>query len=134
MVSKASNTASNIKKELTREEKHESMMGAITGHFNDIPLKYIEVREWMIEGKPLKIYYKPITVVEQRHIYKLIKKDDVAFLVETLLVRALDSDGKRLFTLADKDFLLKKASYYVISDIVNQMLEKDELMEDLEGN
>ena len=84
-------------------------------------LQSIEVPEWAGEdGKPLKIYYKPlINFKAQGKILALFnqKKDEEAVCM-SLIIRCLDGDGKHIFKTTDMQTLLHECD----PDIVNRIL------------
>lgn len=69
--------------------------------------------EFKINGKTHVIYAKPISGADR---IKLDKKNHTSFvemIVETLVMKCADSDGKLLFTVADKPVL----SQIVVGDL-----------------
>lgn len=94
-----------------------------TAHFrNQISgdMKMIEVPEW-----EAKIYYKPVTTLrEQGKILELSQQGKaVEALVESLIVRARNEDGSRMFNTVDKVTLLNEVDPQILVRIVGQMNE-----------
>ena len=87
-------------------------------------LKSIEVEEW-----GTTIYFKPaVTMAQQQKIIELSSNGKLTeALIETLMTRALDAEGKRLFGFGDKDQLMHEVDPQVIIKIVtiiNQATEE----------
>jgi len=82
----------------------------------------IAVPEWETE-----IYYKPATTFHQES--KVIELQQagktVEALVQTLINRALDKDGKHMFRLADKQDLMRGVDPAVILRIIADMNDED---------
>lgn len=98
-----------------------SVLQNATSHFKEQlagGLKSIEVPEWKTT-----IYFKPATpfAVEQKIISLHQKGELVEALVETLLAKALDEDGKKLFKMADKPVLMNEVDPNVIIRVVAEM-------------
>ena len=74
-------------------------------HFESLGVQHIEVEEWKDEaGNPSVIYWNPITLSEKNKLFK--KSDnlnDVSILTDILIMKSLDKDGNKLFTLEDKN-------------------------------
>ena len=98
-----------------------SVLNNATKHFKEqltSGLKSIEVPEW-----ETTIYFKPATpfAVEQKIIALHAKGELVEALVETLLAKALDEDGKRVFKPADKPVLMNEVDPNIIIRIATVM-------------
>ena len=81
-------------------------------------LLHVEVPEW-----DCKIYFKPaFTFAQQEKIITLSNEGKmVEALVETLIVRALDADGKKVFRAAQKPKLMHEIDPNVIIRVVTEM-------------
>tara|TARA_Y100001938_G_C7859597_1_gene314890 strand:+ start:55 stop:396 length:342 start_codon:yes stop_codon:yes gene_type:complete len=94
-------------------------------HFESLGVQQIEVEEWVDEdGKPSIIYWNPITLSEKNKLFK--KSDnmtDVSILADVVIMKALDKDGKKLFTLEDKLPLMHKVDSDVLSKIATAMVQ-----------
>jgi hypothetical protein len=99
-----------------------SVIDRVKEHFENKGIKKIEVAEWGEEGKPLEIYAKPFTLAEKRNLFKNAKNDDLAVLVDAIVLKALDGDGKKIFKLDDKKTLLNSADPDVIANVATKML------------
>ena len=77
-------------------------------HFESLGVQSMEIPEWKDEdNNPSVIYWNPITLSEKNKLFK--KSDnlnDVGILADIILMKAIDKDGKKLFTLEDKFCLL----------------------------
>jgi len=83
-------------------------------------LSQLVVPEWEVKGKPIVIYYKPsMTMKEQGEVLKLANTNKQAeSVVMTLIIRALDADGNRMFRKADMTEIMNQTDPDVISQIV----------------
>lgn len=97
----------------------------------------IEVFEWGEDGEPLVIYSGSITAGDidklQRKHKDFLSNMTVTGMVDLIIAKAEDVDGKRLFTLEDKMYLMKE-SVTLISDIAGRMFGDVETVEDAEKN
>jgi Asp-tRNA(Asn)/Glu-tRNA(Gln) amidotransferase B subunit len=106
-------------------------------HFRDKvsgEMSFVEVPEWGTEDKPLKIYFRSITLKQKDRIYKYIREGSLESLAMTLVVRALDEEGKPLFKPVHKTELMNSVDSEVIERIVNQMYADDESLDDAVKN
>ena len=88
-------------------------------------LKSIEVEEW-----GTTIYFKPaVTMAQQQKVIELHSAGKLTeALIETLMTRALDEEGNRLFGFGAKDQLMHEVDPQVIIKIVtiiNQATEEN---------
>jgi hypothetical protein len=111
-----------------------SVLGNAKDHFRSAlsqELQSIEVPEWNAT-----IYFKTASSfnVEKKILDLHSKGSMVEALVETLLVKALNKDGSRVFTNADKVVLMREVDPDVIIRVVSAIqVAKDEAKESL-GN
>ena len=93
-------------------------------HFESLGVQSLEVEEWKDEaGNPSVIYWIPITLSEKNKLFK--KSDnlnDVSILADIVIMKAIDKDGNKLFTLEDKIGLMHKVDSDVLSRIATQMV------------
>jgi len=91
----------------------------------------IEVPEW-----ETTVYYKSVmTFAQQQKAIQLHAKGEmVEALVETLIARALDADGKKMFVSADRAILLNQVDPEVITRIVTEMNNKEQQAQNNLGN
>ena len=94
-------------------------------HFESLGTQSIEVPEWKDDdGKPTVIYWNPITLSEKNKLFK--KSDnlsDVSILADILIMKALDKDGNKVFTLEDKIPLMHKVDSDVLSRLATAMVQ-----------
>lgn len=100
--------------------------------------KQIEVVEWgESEDQPLILYCGPITAGDidklQRKHKDFLSNMTITGMVDLIINKAEDADGKRLFTLEDKMYLMKE-SVTLISDIAGKMFSDVDSVEDAEKN
>lgn len=96
-------------------------------------LQSIEVPEWGEPDKPLKIYYKAaINFRSQEKIFALVNASKSSEAVcQTLIIRALDADGKRLFKQTDMPNLMHEVDPEIVASIVTQMSPNEDDAETL---
>jgi len=94
-------------------------------HFESLGVQSIEVPEWKDEdSKPTVIYWNPITLSEKNKLFK--KSDnmsDVSILADIVLMKALDKNGNKVFTLEDKLALMHKVDSDVLSKVATAMVQ-----------
>lgn len=99
--------------------------------------KVIKVDEWGEDGQPLVIYSGSITAGDidklQRKHKDFLNNMTISGMVDLIITKAEDADGKRLFTLEDKMFLMGD-SVALIADIAGQMFSDVESVGDAEKN
>jgi|TARA_Y100000310_G_C20618160_1_gene781802 hypothetical protein len=94
------------------------------------PMESVAVSEW-----DAVIYFKPTTLAQRNRIFKYVNDGSLESLVETLLIRALDGDGKKMFSNADKKPLMEQVDPDVIVRIISAMNdEPDTTIEDARKN
>jgi hypothetical protein len=116
------------------KENTNSVLGNATNHFRNAltqELKQVEVPEWNST-----IYFKVATsFATEKKILDLHSKGEmVEALVETLLHKALDKDGNRVFTNADKVVLMREVDPEVIIRVVSAMQAAKEEAKNSLGN
>lgn len=98
------------------------VLESATSHFRakiSQEMKYVPVPEW----GDVKIYFKPsITLREQSRLIELATAGKtVEALVETLIVKARNEDGSKMFTIADKMTFLNEIDPEVIIRVVSEI-------------
>lgn len=92
-------------------------------HFTDLGMQRAEVPEWGEDGKPLVVYWKPITLEEKQRLQTIGERDGyVARLADALIMKAIDANGAKLFTLDDKFALRHGVDPDVMARLVIQMM------------
>lgn len=100
-------------------------------------LQSVEVPEWTNgSATPERIYFKPsMSLRDQGQVLQLSQDGKTAeALAQTLILRALDVDGKRVFVNANMTELMRLVDPEVVARVVNAMSGDDESDEDLEKN
>lgn len=99
-----------------------NVIDRVKAHFEQQGVKKIEVAEWGEEGKPLTIYCTPFSLGEKRNLFKGARNDDIAVLVDAIVLKARDGEGNKIFKLDDKQVLLNNADANVIARVATEML------------
>ena len=86
-------------------------------------LQFVEVPEWGEPDNPLKIYYKPaLNFKAQGKILALFKQDkDEEAVCQSLIIKALDKDGKHIFKQTDMPNLLHDVDPEIVNRILAEM-------------
>jgi hypothetical protein len=94
-------------------------------------MKCIHVPEW-----ETKIWFKAsVTLREQSKLIELAQQGKtVEALVETLIVKARNEDGTKMFTIADKMVFLNEVDPSVVIRVVGQLTNEEETLESAEKN
>jgi hypothetical protein len=86
-------------------------------HFASLGTKKIEVPEWKIT-----VHSTPVTLSEKNKLYRKSRENDMELLVDILILKATDADGKKLFDIDHKPTLLNKADSNVIARVANAII------------
>lgn len=86
---------------------------------NDDP-KYVDVPEW-----ETKIYYKPLKIQDKIELGKYVE-NPYEFAVRSLIARALDDDGKRMFKPVEFKEITRKFDPEIVERIAMEMAEADQ--------
>jgi len=101
------------------------LIDSARSHFESLGVQHLEVEEWKDEaGNSSVIYWQPITLSEKNKLFK--KSDnlnDVSILADILVMKALDKEGNKLFTLEDKLALMHKVDSDILSRIASEMVK-----------
>lgn len=114
-----------------------SVLDKATAHFRERisgELNSITVPEW-----DCKIYFKnSITLKDQSKLIELSQQGKtVEALVESLIVKARNSDGSKMFSIADKSVFLNEVDPNIVIRVVgeiNQATQQDLSEEAVEKN
>lgn len=97
-----------------------------TEHFKAKPLKRIEIEEWGDEDGPMVAYSSPFTLKDQGRLQYLTEKQSAAdTLAELLIMKLVDENGDKLFTIEDKNALRNDVDASVVARIANQVMSGD---------
>jgi len=105
-----------------------SVLDNAKAHFDKLETKVIEVEEW-----ETVIYATPFTMGEKKKLWKHAKEDDIEFMVRTLLLKALNKDGSKMFDISDKITLMNHVDPNVIVRVVGDISVADTI-EEMSGN
>jgi hypothetical protein len=91
---------------------------AMKSHFKALGTPSIEIPEWVVDGKPMKIFWKPLTLVERAEIFEGDGTD-----LEIFIRKALDADGNRMFNLEDKQSIRVAVAPQIVQRIAVEMMK-----------
>ena len=86
-------------------------------HFKAIDRKLSEVPEWGIT-----VYAKPLTLADKRILTRNTKPDDVTLFADVLILKAEDKEGKKLYSLEDKQTLMRSVDPEVVARVAQDIL------------
>ena len=86
-------------------------------HFKAIDRKIIDVPEWGIT-----VYAKPLTLADKRILTRNTKPDDVTLFADVLILKAEDKEGKKLYSLEDKQTLMRSVDPEVVARVAQDIL------------
>jgi hypothetical protein len=77
------------------------------------------------DGTVSTLYWNPITLSEKKKLFdkSSANLNDVSLLADIVIMKALDKDGKKLFSLEDKLTLMHKVDSEVIAQIATSMVQ-----------
>lgn len=83
----------------------------------------ILVPEWGSKDNPLEIHVFPMTMAEVNLIQRIARKNanNIEHAANIIIVKARDKDGNRLFKLEDREALMQKVDYRVVSRIAESI-------------
>jgi len=100
-----------------------------TEHYKSKPLKRIEIPEWGDEEGPLIAYSTPFTLKDQGRLQYITEKQSQAdVLAELLIMKLMDEDGEKLFTIEDKNSLRNDVDANVVARVANSIMSTDEAL------
>lgn len=107
----------------------------IKGHFSRHQVRVIEVPEWAdAEDKPLIIYVQPLTLAEKAKLSGYADTTShIEVLAYTLILKADDAQGNKLFTIEHKHGLMHSADPDVLARVVREMT-RPRTAEEMEKN
>lgn len=103
-------------------------------HFKTLKTKTIEVAEWGDENGPLVIYVEPFTLKDKAKLQAVTKVtgSEIDALVELVVMKSLDKNGEKLFTIEDKHALRNAVDSRILEKISGEIMRVD--FEALEKN
>lgn len=100
--------------------------------------KLIVVPEWGDENGPLEFYVRPATIKEISHLDNVNQKEgSIPALVDEIILRARDSDGKNIFRRVERGDFIRYGDPAVLLRVISEMNGEDEpelTQEDAEKN
>ena len=102
-----------------------SVIDRATSHYALQEKLIIAVPEWGEDDTPLEIHVFPMTMAEVNMMQKVASKkaSNIEQAANIIVVKAKDKDGKRLFSISDRDKLMQNADYRVVSRIAERIEE-----------
>lgn len=116
-----------------KKNARSSVISRATEHYKSKPLKRIEIPEWGDDEGPLVVYSSPFTLKDQSRIrYIADKQSEVDVLAEVLIMKLVDENGDKVFTIEDKNDLRNNVDAGVVSRVATAIMSVNE--EALEKN
>ena len=103
----------------------------IREHFNTLETKVIEVPEWGLVGEKA-IHSKPFNMLEKQKIFKGATGTDLIVLIDVIIEKALDKDGKKMFNATHVLAFKTKADTNIIADVATKIMGTENT--DIEDN
>jgi len=102
-----------------------SVINRATTHYASQERLIISVPEWGDDKEPLEIHVFPMTMAEVNMMGKIASKKatNIEQAANVIVVKAKDKDGKRMFSVSDRDKLMQEADYRVVSRIAERIEE-----------
>jgi hypothetical protein len=88
---------------------------AAVKHRNEVGLLWLDVPEWVVDGKPLRVHWRLITLAEYQNLAGQTNADIV-------IMKALDASGEPLFTVEDKPELRAHVDANVLARIADAVV------------
>lgn len=99
-----------------------SVLENISRRFDTLGMCRVEVPEWPEpDGSPTVLYFTPFTPRERDLLYGR-ERGDAERAVDFVILKALDEQGKQVFTKADKPKLIRVAEANVLGRIVEEAI------------
>ena len=103
-----------------------------------IPTREVRVPEWGDDSGDFILYCKPITCFDLSQLQKrhpnFLTNTTISAMVDLIIMKALDTEGKKLFNGIEDRVELMAEETTVISEIANHMFAEVESEEDLAKN
>lgn len=94
-------------------------------HFTLQATQSVDVPEWGVNGRPLIVYFKPLSIGQRRKIWRNEAGEPVdgtLAVVRAVMFQALDANGKRLFSDMDEHALTYEVDSEVVSSLGGRIL------------
>lgn len=108
-----------------------SILDKAKEHFSGLETQSLAVPEWDVE-----VYWRPWTIAERQKVWGAIKQSgrDTELPARVLIVKALDKDGKNLYSLGDLRALTHEVDFSVVERIATSILGVPVTAEETEKN
>lgn len=103
-----------------------SVIDRAKAHFDAQGVRCIEVPEWGEEGEPCRIFVTPWTLADQAKLLRASQGKEAEALALVLIFKAMDGEGKPLFTLEDKRALMHEVDAAVVARVANAIMGVEE--------
>lgn len=103
-------------------------------HFKSLQIKTIEVPEWGDENGPLIVYVEPFTLKDKARLQAVTRlgNSEADTLVELLVMKCLDKEGGKIFTIEDKPVLRNMVDASILERVSTEIMRVD--FKELEKN
>jgi hypothetical protein len=91
---------------------------AMKSHFKALGTPSISIPEWLIDGEPMRIFWKPLTLVERAEIFEGDGTD-----LDIFVRKALDAEGNRMFNLEDKVSIRVAVAPQIVQRVAVEMMK-----------
>lgn len=91
---------------------------AAKSHFRALGTPSIAIPEWLVDGRPVTIFWKPLTASEQEDFTQQGARD-----LDIFVTKSLDAEGRRMFTLEDKPQLKNLVAPQIITRVALRMMQ-----------
>ena len=98
--------------------EHTPLQALITAHWDSLQRQSLPIPELSTKAEPVVIYFDPLSLAERDALAPFTGGEAVA---ELIIRKALDENGKKLFTPADKPLLLNRSGGWTkhLADRIN---------------
>lgn len=100
-----------------------SVANLLEEHFEAQGRRSIQIPEIERDGKPLELFFSPLTVGDRIKVRDMKAKDDLEFEILLIIVKCRLEDGSQAFTVADKTTLLRKVDWNIIHRIADAVTD-----------
>lgn len=103
-----------------------SVINTVAKHYASQQKLVIFVPEWGQGEHSLEMHILPMTMADVNMMQKLASKNasNLEQAVNIIIVKAKNKEGKRIFSLKDRDTLMEQADYKVIARIAERIEDK----------
>lgn len=104
---------------------------AVKAHYSALGIRHIDVPEWLVDGKPLRVHWRPLTLRDRAALLRGVKDDDgggdLTRYAAVVAAHALDAEGNKLFDFGDRVTLARHAESTVVTRVALAMLDAPSL-------